>query len=128
MRILTSILTFIFGLFWLIFGVNGLFHLFPIPTPPTDSAYFMEALDRTAYIMPLVYSLQVIAGVLFLLRAWVPLALLMLVPVTANIVLYDLMLNPKGLVVGIMIAALHAVLLWRNRSAYAPLLLHQQLG
>ena len=122
MPIVLSILTFVFGIFWVVFGVNGLFHLFPVPAAPADSAYFLEALDRTAYVMPLIYSLQVIVGVLLLLRAWVPLALLMLGPITANIVLYDLMLNPKGLTVGIIIAAVHAVLLWRSRVAYAPLI------
>lgn len=128
MRLFTSILTVFFGLFWLIFGLNGLFHLFPIPAPPVASAYFMEALDRAAYVMPLVYSVQVLVGLMLLLRAWVPLALLMLAPITANILLYDLMLNPKSLAIGIIIAAIHALLLWRNRTAYAPLLLHQQPG
>lgn len=124
MQKLTSFLTLIFGLFWLIFGANGLFHFFPIPAPPEDAAYFMEALSRAGYVWPLVYSLQVICGVLFLLRAWVPLALLLLAPITANIVLYDLVLNPKGLTIGIVIAVLHTVLLWRNRAAYTPLLVH----
>lgn len=119
-----SLLTRVFGLFWLIFGANGLFHFFPIPAPPESTAYFMEALTRAGYVMPLVYGLEVVAGLMLLLGALVPLALLLLAPVTANIVLYDAMLNRGGLTIGIIIAVIHAVLLWRNRAAYRPLLVH----
>ena len=118
----------VFGLFWLIFGANGLFHFFPIPAPPEQSAYFMEALTRAGYVMPLVYGLEIVAGLMLLLDAMTPLALLLLAPVTANIVLYDAVLNPKGMTIGIVIAVIHAGLLWRNRTAYAPLLVHQQTG
>lgn len=122
MRTSTFILSRIFGLFWLIFGLNGLFHFFPIPAPPQDSAYFMEALARSGYALPLIYGLEVVGGLMLLLGGWTTLALLLLAPVTANILLYDLALNPGGLTIGIAIAALHAFLLWRSRAAFMPLL------
>lgn len=122
MRIASVILGRVFGLFWFVFGLNGLFHFFPIPAPPQDSAYFMEALAHSGYALPMIYGLEVIGGLLLLLGGWQALALLMLAPVTANILLYDAMLNPDGLGIGIVIAVLHAFLLWRSRAAYMPLL------
>lgn len=118
----TGILSRIFGLFWFIFGLNGLFHFFPIPAPPQDSAYFMEAMQRSGYALPMIYGMEVVGGVMLLLGGWKPLALLLLAPITANIVLYDLMLNPSGLGIGLVVAALHAFLLWRSRAAFQPLL------
>lgn len=118
----TGILSRIFGLFWFIFGLNGLFHFFPIPAPPQDSAYFMEALQRSGYALPMIYGMEVVGGVMLLLGGWKPLALLLLAPITANIVLYDLMLNPSGLGIGLVVAAVHAFLLWRSRAAFQPLL------
>lgn len=118
----TGILSHIFGLFWFIFGLNGLFHFFPIPAPPQDSAYFMEAMQRSGYVLPMIYGMEVVGGVMLLLGGWKPLALLLLAPITANIVLYDIMLNPSGLGIGLVVAALHAFLLWRSRTAFQPLL------
>lgn len=128
MRIFMTLLTRIFGLFWLVFGMNGLFHFFPVPAAPHETAYFMDALQRSGYALPLIYGLQVTAGLLLLLHAWVPLALLLLSPVVANILLYDAVLNPGGLIIGIVLGAIHGVLLWRNRAAYAPLLVHQPMA
>lgn len=122
MRIAFSVLTRVFGLFWLVFGMNGLFHFFPVPAPAAESAYFMEALERATYVMPLVYGLQVCVGLLLLLQCCVPLALLLAAPIVGNIVLYDLFLNPSGLAIGIVIAVIEVLLLWRNRAAFMPLL------
>jgi len=125
MATFVNILIRVFGLFWLVFGLNGLFHFFPIPAPAAESAYFMEALEHSGYALPMLYGTEVIGGLLLILNGWVPLALLLLAPITANIVLYDLVLNPKGLTIGIVIAAIHAFLLWRKSAAYMPLLTHQ---
>lgn len=122
MRGATSWLSRIFGLFWLVFGLNGLFHFFPVPAPAQASAYFMEALARSGYALPMIYGTEVAAGLMLLLGGWTPLALLILAPVTANILLYDVLLNPAGLGVGIAVAVFHAFLLWRNRAVYEPLL------
>lgn len=116
------ILSLIFGLFWCVFGLNGLFHFFPTPAPAEQSAYFMQAMERSSYALPLIYGSELVGGFMLVLGCLAPLGLLLLAPITANIVLYDLFLNRTGLAIGIVIAALHAFLLWRNRSAYTPLL------
>jgi len=128
MHLALSILGRFFGLFWLIFGANGLFHFFPIPAPAPESAYFMEALAKAGYVMPLVYGLEVTAGFMLLLGAFVPLALVLLTPVVLNILLYDLVLNPSGLGIGIGIAVIHALLLWKHRASYRPMLSCQCAG
>lgn len=119
---LGNILSIVFGVFWLIFGFNGLFHFFPIPAPPAETAYFMEALQRSGYALPMIYGTEVIGGLLLVLSLWQPIALLLLAPITANIVLYDLVLNPKGLAIGIVVAVIHAFLLWRKRMTYMGLM------
>lgn len=111
----------VFGLFWLVFGLNGLLHLFPTPTPTGAAAEFMGALEQSGYVMPLTYSLQMLCGILLLSGYFVPLALLLLAPVIANIVLYDTFLNPSGLMIGIVVAALHLALMYSHRHAYKGL-------
>lgn len=112
----------IFGLFWLAFGLNYFAHLFPIPAPTGDAAILMNGLGVSGYMMPLIYGTQIAVGIMLLANRYVPLALLMLAPITANIVLYDVFLNPSGLVIGAVIAVLHATLLYSRRKAYMGVL------
>ncbi len=122
MKYLNIILTGIFGLFWLIFGANGFLHFFIPPQPSGAAADFMQALEKTGYVMPLVYAAQIIAGLMLLTRYFVPLALLMLAPVVANIFLYNLFLNSAGLPIGVVITAVYLFLLFRNRKHFMPFL------
>lgn len=116
------ILTIIFGLFWLIFGLNNFLHFFPIPEPSAEGKAFMDALAQAGYVLPLVYGTQILVGALLIIGRFVPLALLMLAPITANIMLYDVFLNPSGLVIGAIIAGIHAILFYANRQVLFPLL------
>lgn len=122
MKTAMKILTAVFGVFWLVFGLNNFLHFFPIPEPPLQGAAFMQALDATGYTLPAVYGTQIIAGLLLILQRFVPLALLLLAPIVANILLYDVFLNPGGLVIGGVIAVLYATLLLENKNAFTPFL------
>lgn len=115
-----KIITAVSGLFWLIFGLNNFLHFFPIPAPAQAGADFMLALENAGYVLPLVYSAQVVAGGMLLTRRFIPLALLLLAPVVANILLYDLFLNPSGLVIGSGIGATYAAILFDHRQKFIP--------
>jgi putative oxidoreductase len=118
MKYADLVITAIYGLFWLVFGLNNFLHFFPIPEPSAAGANFIQGLDSAGYVMPLVYGTQIIAGLMLLVRRFMPLALLILAPVVANIVLFDLFLNPGGLTTGAVITALYVFLLFRNRQAF----------
>lgn len=115
-------LTAVFGVFWLVFGLNNFLHFFSIPKPSEEGAAFLNALENTGYAMPIVYATQIVAGLMLLARRFVPLALLMLAPIIANIMLYDLFLNPSGLAVGGVITAFYIALLFERREKFLPLL------
>lgn len=76
----------------------------------------------TGYVLPLVYGAQVVAGLMLLVRRFVSLALLVLAPIVANILLYDLFLNPPGLVIGSVIGVLYAAVLFDHKHKFIPLL------
>ena len=114
------ILTGIFGLFWTIFGLNAFWNVFPKPSPSAPGAAFMEALQATGYILPMMYASQVLMGVMLLSGRFVPLALVVLAPITLNIFLFDLFLNPSGLLIGGLISVLHVGLFYANRQVFLP--------
>ena len=112
----------LFGAFWLVFGLNNFFHFFPVPSPAPQAAAFMAALEQTGYVMPLVFATEVLVGVMLLTNRWVPLALLMLAPILANILLYDLFLNQAGLAIGAVLVVIYNLLLYGQRRVFSPLL------
>lgn len=122
MKTALKIITAFFGLFWLVFGLNNILHFFPVPQPTQAGRNFMNALENTGYALPLVYGTQIVAGIMLLVRRFVPLALLLLAPIVANIMLYDLFLNPPGLAIGVVVSVLYAAILFDHRQKFIPLL------
>ncbi|MFM2415405.1 MAG: hypothetical protein RL385_128, partial [Pseudomonadota bacterium] len=53
---------------------------------------------------------------------FVPLALILLAPVTVNIVLFHAFLAPSGVGLGLVLVVLQLLLAYQHRAAYAPLL------
>lgn len=119
MNVAVAICRVLLGLVFTIFGLNGFFHFIPQPPPasPTGVQY-MTVLSVTHYFS-LVFLVEVIAGILLLAGRFIPLALAMLAPVLANIVLYHSLMDPKGLPVALFAVVLWAVVFYRFRLSFS---------
>lgn len=104
------------GFAWMITG-QDLIH------PPTSDAglRFEAALRESGFLWPLMKSIDLVAGLMLLFNRAPALALLLLPPIIAVIVLFHLVLNPGGIPVAIVLSALTAMLLFAWRDRYAPL-------
>lgn len=109
------------GLMLFVLGLNGFLNFIPQPPPPDDGGAFLGQL-MAGGVLPIVKAFEVIIGVMLLAGRFVPLALVMLVPITLNIVLYHLQFDPAGGVGGYVVAVLHIVLLWGYSAHLTPLL------
>lgn len=116
-----TVARYLLGLMLFVLGLNGFFGFIPQPTPPEDGGAFLGAL-ASGGVLPVVKAFEVIVGALLLAGRFVPLALVMLVPITVNIVLYHLRFDPAGGVGAYVVAVLHAVLLWGYHAHLSPLL------
>ena len=87
MKIVTIIARVLLGVVFVVFGFNGFFHFIPMP-PSTNPAagQFFAAVSTTGF-MSFVFFLQIIGGLLVLLGFFAPLGLMILCPVSVNIVL-----------------------------------------
>ncbi|MDO8433800.1 MAG: DoxX family membrane protein [Candidatus Binatus sp.] len=121
MRIAMMIVRTLLGLIFFVFGLNGFFHFIPTPPPPPAAGQFFGALFATGYMIPLIFTCQVVGGALLLIGVAAPLALIILAPVIVNIVLFHLFLAPSGMGMAIAVALLEVILAWANRAAFAPL-------
>jgi uncharacterized membrane protein YphA (DoxX/SURF4 family) len=128
MKILHTIVYIGLGLLLLAFGLNKFFWFMPDFdfTGYPEAQHLFDALrfsgdDPEAgkgYIMGLVGVTEVVVGILLLLRKWVPFALVMLVPISINIVGFHAFVNISNIGPAILVAVLNSYLLYKNWDSY----------
>ena len=110
------------GLMFVVFGLNGLLNFIPMEPPSGAAGQFMGGLAASGYFFPLLKTTEIAVGLLLLTGCWVPLALVLLAPVTVNIFAFHLFLAPAGLPMTIIIGALQLYLAWSYRSSFTSIL------
>jgi hypothetical protein len=120
MKIARLIARLLLGLLFLTFGLNGFFHFIPMPPPTGLAGQYLGALFVSHYLVA-VFLLQVIAGALLLANRYVAIALVLLGPVLANILLFHCLMAPEGLPLAIIAAALWLTVFVGARSAFSGL-------
>ncbi len=122
MKVAALITRILLGLMFTIFGLNGFIHFLQMPAPANPLAVqYMTVLTESHYFA-FVFLVQLIAGILLLIGRFVPLALALLAPVLANILLYHSLMDPSGLPLGIFATLLWLVAFWSGRSAFYGIL------
>jgi hypothetical protein len=112
----------VLGLGFTVFGPDGLLHFLPQPPLEGGPGALMGVFAASAYMLPMVKGTELVAGLLLVSNRHVPLALTLLAPVLANIVLFHAVLAPSGTAVGLVFLALELYLAWSYRGASAPML------
>jgi putative oxidoreductase len=120
-KIVALISRLLLGLIFLVFGLNGFLHFLTMPPPPPGPAADFMAVVSTTHYMTAVFALQVVAGFLFLINRFVPLALTLVGPVIVNILLFHSLMEPSGLPLAIAVSVLWLILFSGVRSAFMGL-------
>ena len=123
-RYLPAIARILMGLGFFVFGLNGFLHFIPNPKTPMPEGVvaFNEAMMKTGYLFQLVMGTQLLVGVLLLLNRFVPLALVLIMPVLVNIIAFHIFLQPAGLLPGAVLMVFELYLAWAYRSHYRSVL------
>ncbi|MFT6844939.1 MAG: putative oxidoreductase [Flavobacteriales bacterium] len=119
---LAKISRYLLGLMLLLFGLNKFLHF--IPTPPMEggSLDFMTALMGTGYMLPLIAVVEIVVGILLVLNRFVPLALVLMAPVSLNIIMFHLFLDPASIAGGALVTLLNLYLLIAHKAKYNSML------
>ncbi|MEZ4857404.1 MAG: DoxX protein [Flavobacteriaceae bacterium] len=119
----TKILRFILAVILLFFGLNKFidFSFMPLPQLPEAASNFMSSLSASGYVLPLVGILEIFVGVLLFLRKWVPFALILLAPISLNILLFHLFLDLPEILPAILIVSINIILIYKYWKSYKPL-------
>ena len=117
----TTILRLILGIGLLVFGVNKFANFIPMFEMPPAAANFMESLETSGYAFYLVAILEIAVACMLLLKKWVPFALILLAPLSINILLFHIFLDVSDIAVAIVIVSLNVLLIYKYWKAYRPL-------
>ena len=114
-RIFLALIYFVFG-----------FGYFLMPEPdmsmfPPKAVAFMAGLAATGYFFPFLKIVEGICGFMLFFKRWTPLSLLILAPITINILLYGIFIDRSGLPMHIPMVASSIYLMWYNFDKYAPI-------
>jgi uncharacterized membrane protein YphA (DoxX/SURF4 family) len=125
-RYVPMIIRILLGLAFLASGLPALLGMMPQPkTPPPEAAMaFAMAMMKTGYLFQFVKGTETVVGLLLLLNRFVPLALVVLMPVLLNIVAFNafLMPSPSSLAPALVLLAFELYLAWAYRDYYRVVL------
>jgi len=119
----TKIIRIVLGIVLVLFGLNKMLpsSFIPLPDMPQDAISFMTSLGSTGYVLKVVGLLEIGIGLLLLLKKWVPFALVLLAPISINILLFHLFLDLSGIVGALLVIVLNGVLIYKNWPKFKPL-------
>jgi putative oxidoreductase len=119
----TKIVRILLGIMLVVFGANKFLHFIPMELPSGSAGDFMNSLGATGYIFPVVGVLEVVVGILLLMKKWIAFALILLAPISVNILLFHLFLDIPGVAVAFLVTLFNAILMYKHWSSYKSLFL-----
>jgi hypothetical protein len=107
----------------LLFSVlNAIFNFVPQPPLPEGAQKFLGGLFSAPYFFALLKGTETLVAIALLANRFVPLALVVLAPITINIVLFHTVLAPAGAPIAFALLALHLATAWSRRESFQQIL------
>ena len=111
----------LFGLMMANSGLNKFLNYMPIPEMTASAEALMGALIESIYIFPLVAIVELLAGGLIITKKYNALGAILMMPVTINIFLIHIVLNPAGIILSLVLLVINIWVLFENKSKFAAL-------
>lgn len=118
----TKIVRIALGLMLLVFGANKFFQFYKLPLPDNDVAKdLIMNLEATEYFFLALGLIEIIFGIMLLIKKWVPFALIALFPIAMNIVLFHILFSTTNMAFAVLVATLDIILIYKYWEKYKPL-------
>ncbi len=121
MKIAVIIVRVLMGLLFFFASVAFFFDLVEAQEMEGDVLLFNQGMAASGYLFPLVKTIELVCGLAFLSGFFLPLATVVMFPITVNIFLFHLFLAPDGLPVAIFALAANLFLAFACRRHYREL-------
>jgi uncharacterized membrane protein YphA (DoxX/SURF4 family) len=120
MAIASTIARILLGIMFTVFGANGFLHFIKMPPMDGYAGQFMGALFGSGMYV-LVFATQLLSGILLLIGRYVALAVALLAPVLAVILVFHITMAPAGIGPGLVATILWVVVVVRYRNHFTSL-------
>ena len=117
----TKMMRILLGAILVVFGLNKFLNFIPAPELPENAADFINSLVSTGYILQVVGVVEIVIGIFLLLNKWVAFSLIVLVPISVNILLFHLFLDIPGISGALLVTVLNGILMYKLWPKYRPL-------
>ncbi|HND78729.1 MAG TPA: DoxX family protein [bacterium] len=113
----------LFGLMFINAGLNKFFNYIPVPPDLPEkmvkqSAAFLEI----GWLLPLVATVEIIGGILFIISKFRPLGAIIIFPVMIGIVMTHITVAPSGLPIALLLLAINLFIIYDNREKYIAMI------
>lgn len=122
MKKATTVLRFLFAIFYIYSALGYFFGFMPLPKMEGMAKQLIDAMVVSGYLMFFVKLTELVGGVLLLFNSSGLLGLAVLAPITLNILLFNLVLNPALMGLGIIMFVIHLALVWNYRQKFIAVL------
>jgi putative oxidoreductase len=122
MKIAVIIVRVLMGLMFL--QASLLFFLKMTPAQPEmskDIMTYMAGLD-IGHTLGIIKAVELLTAICFLIGRYVALATIVLFPITVNILLYHIVLDPSNMLLAVLIFTAHLFLIYAYRKNYSGML------
>jgi putative oxidoreductase len=120
MKIIFVAARLLLGLIFLVVGLNGFHPFIPAPPPPDIALRWLMPMITSHYIW-FTSGVQVITGIMLLTNRYVPLAIVTLAAVLANILAYHITMQIATIPLALVTLLLWFVVAWPYRAYFSPL-------
>jgi len=118
---LTLVLNILLGVLLIVFGSNKFIGFLPDLAFSNPAAGELFNALASSYILKTVGLIEILIGILLVFRKIVPFALTLLAPISVNIVLFHITLDPANIAPAAFVFVVNTFLIYVNWDAYKNL-------
>ena len=110
------------GLLFIFSSVVVLFNLVPQPELTGNNKIFVDGINASKYLLPLIKITEFFCGLALVTGYFVPLATVVIAPIVINILFTHIFVSPEGLPVAVALLFANIFLAYANWDKYRPML------
>src|SRR5690554_141279 len=122
MKIFKFILCLLFGLMFVNAGVDKFFHYMPVPPLEPEIMKVAEAFMAISWLMPLVATVEIVGGLLFVFPKTRALGAIVILPVMVGIIIHNAVFMPTGLAIAGILFLINLLVLYEHKNKYLLIL------
>ena len=104
-------------------GLNKFLNYLPVPPDvPEKMVKQFAAFLEIGWLLPLVATVEIIGGILFIISKFRPLGAIIIFPVMIGIVMTHITVAPSGLPIALLLLAINLFIIYDNREKYIAMI------